>query len=76
MLEILELLFAAGMVWLNNKLSFGIKSYQLAPKSYISFEAHVSVEMIDDEINFLVLASYPLWKVMPINQRLVNESTR
>lgn len=35
----------------------------------VTCEADVWVEMIDDEINFLVLASYPLWKVMSINQR-------
>lgn len=40
-------------------------------KKYVSCEPYVMVEMIDNEIEFLVLASHPLWMVMS-NQQAVD----
>lgn len=40
-------------------------------KKYISCEPYSVVEMIDDDIEFLVLASHGIWKAMS-NQQVVN----
>lgn len=48
--------------------SFGIKSLQ----PYISCEPYVVVKMIDNETEFLVLASHPLWEELMSNQYVVN----
>lgn len=48
--------------------SFGIKGLQ----PFISCEPYVAVDMIDNETEFLVLASHPLWEELMSNQYVVN----